>query len=308
MVSKVAPALLSVALLSASGQAQDVKQLHRATLELKHLAKDVFVVTGGISNTGVIVGPKGVVAIDAQMFPDDARQELAAIARITDKPVTTVILTHSDVDHVNGLPGWPRDVQVVAQENVRPEMEAEIAGEGPTVATVVPPSAGLKDYLPTHSIRRSQATEISGVRLLLTHLAAGHTDGDLVIYVAAAKVAFVGDLLTLDDPNLPNGELFPVIHREKQGSVSGWIKVMKQALALDATLYVGGHGPQPVTRAKLAAAIAATEHRYAEIRQLFDAGLSLAQIKARLKDPVRTGPLAAFPTFIDVSYDEMLHQ
>jgi cyclase len=209
MYRKVFLALSLAAAISAPALAQDSSQLHREPLVVSPLGKGAYLVTGGISNTGFVVGDKGVIAIDAQMFVDDAKQEQAEIAKITKKPVHAVILTHSDIDHVNGLPGWPRGIQIIAQENTKPEIQVAIENTDSRQMTSPPE---LTDYLPTHSIRRSETTVSDGVQVVLTHLAAGHTDSDLVIYLPAQKVVFTGDLLTIGDPNLPNGGLYPVIH------------------------------------------------------------------------------------------------
>jgi phosphoribosyl 1,2-cyclic phosphodiesterase len=34
-----------------------------------------------------------------------------------------VILTHSDPDHINGLPAYPRGIQIIAQQNANAEMQ-----------------------------------------------------------------------------------------------------------------------------------------------------------------------------------------
>lgn len=284
------------------------EELHRQPLEISLLNDGAYVVIGGIANTGFVVGESGVIAIDPQMSAADAQEQLAAMAKITSKPVSTIILTHSDVDHVYGLPGWPKGLKIIAQENVKTEIEADIAGKGPPLVWPVPLPEGLGEYLPNHLIRHCETLEIDGVKIVVTHLAAGHTDGDLLIYLPAQKVVFAGDLLTAGDPNLPNGGLYPVIHLEKYGSSLGWLKVMKAALALDADIFVGGHGPQPVSRKMLEEAVAATEKRRAEIKTLFDEGKSLADIKAALNDPPKSGALASFPTFIETTYQELLRE
>jgi glyoxylase-like metal-dependent hydrolase (beta-lactamase superfamily II) len=305
MYRKVFLALSLAAAVSAPALAQDSGQLHRKPLVVSPLGKGAYLVTGGITNAGVVVGDKGVIAIDAQMFVEDAKREQAEIAKITKKPVHAVILTHSDIDHVNGLPGWPRGIQIIAQENTKSEIQVAIENTDPRQMTSPP---GLKDYLPTHSIRRSETMVIDGVQVVLTHLAAGHTDGDLVIYLPAQRVVLTGDLLTIGDPNLPEGGLYPVIHLNKHGSSLGWITVMKAVLALDADTFIGGHGPAPVPRAQLEAAVAATEQRRAEVKRLFDQGKSLVEIRAALHDPPRTGPLAFFPTFVESTYQELLQE
>lgn len=284
------------------------EELHRQPLKVSSLSDGAYVVTGGIANTGFVVGESSIIAIDPQMSAVDAQEQLAAMAKITSKPVSTIILTHSDIDHIYGLPGWPRGLKIIAQENTKTEMEADIAGKGPPMAMPVPLPEGLDEYLPTHLIRHCEAMEIDGVKIVVTHLAAGHTDGDLLVYLPAQKVVFAGDLLTIGDPNLPNGGLYPVIHLEKYGSSLGWIKVVKAALVLDADYFVGGHGPQPVSRATLEKALAATEKRRTEIETLFDKGKSLEEIKMELKDPPKTGPLAFFPTFIETTYQELLRE
>src|SRR5256885_7768349 len=48
-----------------------------------------------------------------------AKDLLSEIAKITPNPVTTVILTHSDGDHVNGLVAYPANVKVIAHEKDR---------------------------------------------------------------------------------------------------------------------------------------------------------------------------------------------
>src|SRR5579863_5347872 len=77
-------------------------------LSVKQLKSDVYWTQGGAGgNTGIIVGKDGVIVIDAKTTPASAKEMLAEIKKITPKPVTTVILTHSDGDHVNGLAAFP---------------------------------------------------------------------------------------------------------------------------------------------------------------------------------------------------------
>ena len=288
--------------------AESPQELHRQPLSATELAKDTYVVSGGIANTGFVIGKTGVIAVDPQMSTADAAEQLAIMEKITPKPVSTMIITHSDMDHVYGLPGWPKGLKIIAHENTKTEIEDALGGKGPMVSVPLPVPSELKNYLPTHLIRHSETIEIDGVKIVLMHVAAGHTDGDLLVYLPEKKIVFAGDLLTIGDPNLPNGGLYPVIHLEKYGSSLGWLKVMKAALALRADYFVGGHGPQPVSRKTLSHAVAATEKRRAEIERLFDQGKSLAEIKVELKDPPKTGPLAFFPSFIETTYQELLRK
>ena len=85
-----------------------------------NLIKDgVYWTRGGAGgNTGFVVGKDGVIVFDAKMTPDSAKEMLAAIAKITPKPVTHVILSHSDADHVNGF-AEARPARLSSNQNVR---------------------------------------------------------------------------------------------------------------------------------------------------------------------------------------------
>jgi len=94
------------------------------------LKPNLYWVEGGGGNSGVIVGADEVIVVDAKTTLAGGKELLEAIAKITPKPVTTVILTHSDGDHVNGLAAFPSGVKVIAQENNKKEQEAALAKGG----------------------------------------------------------------------------------------------------------------------------------------------------------------------------------
>src|ERR1044072_6846971 len=103
---------------------------------MKQLKPDVWAGLGGSGgNSTIYIGKTGVIVVDAKQTEAGAKDLLAEIAKITPKPVTTVFLTHSDGDHVNGLVAYPQGVKVTAHENNKKEQQAAIAaggGGGPT--------------------------------------------------------------------------------------------------------------------------------------------------------------------------------
>src|SRR5262245_45394967 len=71
-------------------------------ITMKMLKPDVWAGLGGAGgNSTIIVGQTGVIVVDAKQTEAGAKSLLAEIAKVSPKPVTTAIITHSDGDHVN---------------------------------------------------------------------------------------------------------------------------------------------------------------------------------------------------------------
>lgn len=267
-----------------------------APLSVMALRGGVYWVSGGVPNTGFVVGEGGVVAIDAQTFVPTARRELAEIAKITAEPVNAIILTHSDPDHINGLPAFPVGSQIIAQENAKAEIQAGLNNPHPGG---MPSPPALKDYVPTLVVGDSKDLVLDGVRFELMHVAPAHTDGDLIVYLPVQKIVFAGDLLT------PGMSAYPVIHLNKGGSSLGWIKSAKAMMALDADIFISGHGDR-LDKAQLAQRIKDAEARRRQVQDLVAQGESLDQIKAALDGGLQpSGDGAQFPSFAETTYQEL---
>jgi len=319
MTAKVVLAI-AIASLSASALAQTppspaeamaaaMREQAKAPVAVKSLRGGAYEVTGGTSNTGFIVGDTGVIAIDPQMLAPVAQREQAAIAQITPKPVNVMILTHADPDHVNGLPGWPSGMRIIAHENAAAEIRSYM-GDPNVFASPPPPE--IKDYLPTETIRFSKDEVLDGVRVRLIHLGPAHTDGDVVVYLPDQKIVYAGDLVVTEGDNYPSVHVMPSgPHKgmgealNKHGSSLGWIKTVKAILALDADIYVGGHGPV-LTKAELQARLDAAVVRRAQIKAMFDQGMTLDQVKAELHEPAVTP--GRFPSFTETTYQELTYE
>jgi len=116
-------ALLLAAPLSAFAQTGD--------FELVKLAEGVYAATRteppGLTvngNSVFIINDEDVVVVDTTLTPGTAREELAALRRLTDKPVRYVVNTHWHDDHVMGNVAY-RDAfpgaEFIAHVNTRGE-------------------------------------------------------------------------------------------------------------------------------------------------------------------------------------------
>ena len=254
-----------------------------------NLLKDgIYWTEGGAGgNTGFIVAKDGVIVFDAKTTPDSAKEMLAAIAKITPKPVTHVIISHSDGDHVNGLAGFPKGLTIIAQENCKKEM----------IASKDSRFAAPQDYLPTQTFDKKLALTIDGVKVQLFHWVPAHTSGDTVMYLPDTKIVFGGDMVDLTQ--------FALIHAQKGGNSDGWIETMKGIIALNADTYVSGHGGLQ-TKAALQERLAAVEARRAKIKEMVAAGKSHDEIVATAgaaESPKNGAP--PFPPFTEVVYQEL---
>lgn len=247
---------------------------------MKQLKPTVWAGIGGSGgNSTIIIGNTGVIVVDAKQTEAGAKDLLAGIAKITPKPVTTVFLTHSDGDHINGLVAYPAGIRIIAHEGNKKEQEAAIAAGGR--------GAPQADRLPNQVVTKDPETmTIDGVKLELHHWSPAHTSGDLVVYLPDQKIVATGDITVAnradDNPN---------IHPEKNGSSEGWLTVVKGILSLDAEYYVPGHGDL-LTKADIQRKLTMTIERRAKIAAMIKEGKTLAEIKAALPDAPAPGAAA----------------
>jgi glyoxylase-like metal-dependent hydrolase (beta-lactamase superfamily II) len=277
-------AAMSALLVAAPGHAQP------QPLTVQQLTPDVYVAIGGGGNSGIVIGANGVVVIDAKTTPAAGKSLLAEIAKLTPKPVTDVILTHSDGDHVNGLASFPAGVHVIAHQGCKQEMESAAAAGG----RGAPPA----DHMPTNVITSdSDRLTIDGVAFELHHWAPAHTSGDLVVYLPAQKIVFTGDIIATNRPDT-------IIHLEKHGSSSGWVTTVRGLLELDADRFVPGHGDLQ-KKSDVEDRLASVSRKREQIAALVKQGKSLDEIRTAVGDPAPATGGGGFASFTEVVYREL---
>ncbi len=156
-----------------------------APASLQPLTGGVYWSDGGAAvNVGVLVGKDGVIVIDARTSANAGKQIMAQVASVTNLPVTTVILTDSDLDHSYGLAGFPKGLTIIAHENAKKELEATVGSKSPA------------PQLPTKGVDKKESLTINGVRMVLLNFGPAHTAGDLMVYLPDQKIAFTGDMIS----------------------------------------------------------------------------------------------------------------
>jgi cyclase len=192
--------------------------------------------TGG--NTIVFVTEKGVVLVDT-MLAGAGRSILARVQSVTDKPITTIINTHTHYDHSGSNTEFPATVEYVAHENTRANMAK------PTCPPVTNCDAFKGDnakYLPKRTYK-DRLTLFSGRdQIDLYHFGRGHTNGDTFVVFPAARAMHTGDMYPR--PHMPFIDV-----ADNAGSAVEFSQTLQRAVSSikNVDTVIGGHTPSPVT-------------------------------------------------------------
>jgi glyoxylase-like metal-dependent hydrolase (beta-lactamase superfamily II) len=260
-------------------------------IELKKVSASVYSVTGGMgANSYFITGKTGVVVIDAKMTEEHGRAVVEEIKKITALPVTRMIITHSDLDHVNGLSGFPRGMAVTSSKNTRSEMALEFEKSG--LAALIP-------YLPNDTFDSEKELDLDGEKIKLFHVGSAHTGGDTIIFLPDQRIVFAGDLVTIGRP--------PLIHVRKGGSSSGLVKNLEFILKLDCDTILSGHSA-PAGKKEVETLMKSVESTRQKVIALKKQGKSLEQIKKELNVVELEMPPGRprFPSLEEVVYGEQI--
>jgi cyclase len=210
--------------------------------EIEQVSERVWKIYGEGGNTTVFVREDGVALVDTKLAGNGAAI-LAQVRKVTGKPVTLIVNTHSHGDHVgsNSEIAAGAEVEIVAQANTSARMEAM-------------PSVGAPHLVFGERMTLGQGAD----RIELYWFGAGHTDGDAFVVFPAERVMATGDIFQL--------LAMPRIDRASGGS----------ALALPVTLTQAQDGIRGVD--KVIDGHGTTVHGWAEFRAYVSFARALAEV------------------------------
>src|SRR5688572_18888312 len=122
MVLGVLLAAGGLSLTVAAFQQPPAAQQAPRVVEVDKLKDNLYVLKGGGGNSSVFITASGVVVVDTKN-PGWGQPLLDAIRKLTDKPVTTIINTHTHGDHVSGNVEFADNVEIIAHENTAANMK-----------------------------------------------------------------------------------------------------------------------------------------------------------------------------------------
>jgi len=208
---------------------------NRTELETFHVQGNVYMLAGAGANIAVQIGDEGVLVVDTGSAVSRDKV-LAAIRKLSTKPIRWIINTSADVDHTGGnekisqagvtVNGNP--AAIIAHENVLARMT-----ETSRSVTERPLNTYFED---------ARDFSFNGEAVFLYHFPAGHTSGDSIIYFRGSDVLVAGDTFVTTT--------FPVIDMQSGGGVDGFIAGLNKMLNIAVPKYlqeggtyvIPGHG------------------------------------------------------------------
>jgi glyoxylase-like metal-dependent hydrolase (beta-lactamase superfamily II) len=181
---------LSAALGAAARVGQGAGQQPSAgALQVDKLKDNLYVLRGGGGNTAAFITANGVVLVDTKL-PGWGKPLLEKVKELTDKPVTTIINTHTHFDHVSGNVDFPATVEVVTHENTAKLMREM---RPPTGFPNAPPnmfedSKGVG--LPKRTFKDQMTLGSGNDRIELHYFGPAHTSGDTFVVFPTFRHAY----------------------------------------------------------------------------------------------------------------------
>jgi glyoxylase-like metal-dependent hydrolase (beta-lactamase superfamily II) len=205
-----------------------------AATKIEKVKDNLYMITGSDptdrslfagGNTGVFVTDTGVIVVDTKLA-GWGQVLLDRIKTVTDKPVTTIINTHTHGDHTGSNNMFPASVEIIAHENTKANMEKMDAFKGDGAKGL--PKKTYKDKMTLGSGKN---------RVDLYYFGRGHTNGDTWIIYPSLRVMQTGDMFAWKDA--------PLLDKANGGSGVEYAATVRKAVAAAGNVdqLIVGHSP-----------------------------------------------------------------
>jgi len=211
-----------------------------AEISTFHVQGNVYLLVGAGGNIAVQTGEEGVLVVDTGLA-QNADKALAAIKKLSDKPIRWIINTHFHPDHTGGNEALAKagaktnggPAEIIAHENVLNRMSAPAGKVSPTPTAAWPTDT----YFP-----EEKDIFFNGEAVMLYHDHAAHTDGDSIVFFRRSDVVVAGDVFVTTS--------YPFIDQANGGSIQGEINALNRILDIavpaheqeGGTYVISGHG------------------------------------------------------------------
>ena len=192
--------------------AQQAPQPSASALMVTKLKDNLYVLKGGGGNTSVFITANGVTVVDTKN-PGWGSPVLEKIKGLTDKPVTTIINSHTHGDHVSGNVEFPATVDIIVQANTAENMKKMIpnstAADQKVPAQTIFQQNGGKG-LAKHTFKDKMTIGKGADEIDLFYFGRGHTNGDAWVLFPALRALHAADIFS--------GKNIPLLDANNGGS------------------------------------------------------------------------------------------
>ena len=258
-------------------------------VEVEKLKDNLFLLKGGGGNTAVFITSAGVVVVDAKN-PGWGQPILDKIKGLTNKPITTLINTHTHGDHVSGNVEFPATVDIIVQENTKTNMVKMIPNSTAADQTVPAQTifqANNGRGLPKRTFKDKMTLFKGPDEIDLFYFGRGHTNGDAWVLFPALRTVHAGDIFS--------GKNLPLLDANNGGSAALIADSLRKAYdsLKNVDTVITGHSTQ-MTMADLKEYAAFNREFFNDVQAAKKSGKSADDIAASWKMPTKyTGYAAA---------------
>ncbi|MCC7412335.1 MAG: MBL fold metallo-hydrolase [Gammaproteobacteria bacterium] len=221
-------------------------------ISFTRLADTAYAYTAeGDPNTGVIIGENAVMVLDTQATPVMARDVIAKIRTVTDKPIKYVFMSHYHAVRVLGASAYGAEHIIASRDTydlIVERGEADYKSEYerfPRLFRAAETIPGLT--WPTITFTGELTLWLGKTEVKLLQLGRGHTKGDTVAWLPQERVLFSGDLVEYGATPY-TGDAY----------LSDWPQTLDNLAALKPRALVPGRGDALTTPETVQAALAGT--------------------------------------------------
>jgi cyclase len=250
-------------------------------VEIDKVKDNLYVMKGGGGNSSVFITAQGVIVIDTKN-PGWGQPLLDGIKKVTNRPVTMIINTHTHGDHVSGNVEFPAEVDIVTHENTAANMKAMRPN------STNPPNPNPRNIFNENKGRglakrtyRDHMTIGRGAEQIdLHYFGRSHTNGDTVVHFPAHRIIHIADVF-------PGKEL-PIMDSNNGGTGVGYAATLTKILAFsekNADAIINGHYTTTTTNADLKDYIGFIRGYVSEVQAAEKAGRSADDFAMAWKPP-----------------------
>jgi glyoxylase-like metal-dependent hydrolase (beta-lactamase superfamily II) len=227
--------LLTIAALAVATEASAQPQAPDfSAVEIKttRLADDFYTLEGRGGTVSVLTGPDGVLLVDSQFAPLTDKL-VAAIRKISDKPIRFLVDTHLHGDHTGGNENFAqRGVLVFGRDQLRTRLEHPNPAPDGT-----PRKPAVAMALPVVTYDGPVSIHVNGEDVRLIPVRNAHTDGDTLISFPGHDIIATGDCY--------RGIGYLYVDLSSGGSLAGELDALGTIIGLAGphTKIIPGHGP-----------------------------------------------------------------